>query len=328
MGVRRLTYGLCYPIELTRLCRSRCAFCPYPFTAREPLLPVREIARHVAEAQRLGATMLDFTSGDGAWSHPETLSKCRYYQKASALEYLADAARQAYDPPQGGPLPVRLDVGPLSLDDWEVYRECFACARLLMTAVDPLLFAAGGALEHAPTQNLQHRLQSILDAGEAGMPLTTGIMIGIGESREGRDKALRVLGKVARQYGHLQALVIQGFRPHPATPMSAHPPVRAEEMISTVRSARRHLPPSVRIEVNALDWSQRLPELVEAGVSDLGDLNVRVMSKAETNIEMDLSLMLEPLARCGYEIQRRGALISTRGLGLSAAERPALSGAS
>jgi 7,8-didemethyl-8-hydroxy-5-deazariboflavin synthase CofG subunit len=175
----------------------------------------------------------------------------------------------------------------------------FLGAKLLLTTVDNTV-AQEGALSKAPTHAPEYRLQSIIDVGDAGIPLTTGIMIGIGESRESRGKAIRVLAQVASRYGHIRSVLIQAFRPHPATPMAHHKPASLEEMLETVALARRHLPPFVRVQINALDWGGHLPELVRAGADDLGDLSLKVLSSRGRDPQMELALLLEPLKAKGY----------------------------
>jgi FO synthase len=303
-----LTYSLSVPIELTRLCASACEFCPYPFTRREPLLSQRKVEKAIAEAERLGATALDFTAGDRAGDMPEIIRACHYYGYASFRDYLIDAAQLAHEPYGRRPLPARLDVGPLEPTDWRILRRHFLCARLLLTCVDPSV-SDNGALKKASTQRPVDRLQSIIEAGKAGMPLTTGVMVGIGESVASRHKALHVLTQVAGQYGHIQSVAIQAFRPHPATPMASHPPTPLSDVLDCVSLARRLLPPTVRVQINALDWRQHLQTLVEAGANDLGDLHVKLLSQNDRDAKTELSLLFEPLEKQGFVLRGRGVLM-------------------
>ena len=300
-----LTYTLCMPIELTRLCSNACDFCPYPFTAHEPLLPLSKVKRAIGRARRLGACLIDFVSGEAPQAYPELLHTLSYYHCRSFLEYLALAAAPAHRPPDGAPaIPVRLDVGTLKSHEWRLMRKHFPSVRLLLTSLDAGVML-DGALRNSPTQHYEDRLQSIVEAGDAGMPLTSGTMIGIGETSASREKAIKVIAAIARKFGHIQAFQIQAFRPHPATPMGTHPPASLSELLETVGMARRFLPPSVRVQVNALDWREHLGRIVGAGATDLGDLNIQLLTRGKQILDMELALLFEPLEKAGYPLRCR-----------------------
>lgn len=306
-----VTYSLSMPIELTRLCSNRCEFCPYPFTAHAPLLSFRNLKRAIRKAQTMGATMVDFVSGENLEEMPEIKRVLRYYHLHSYMGYLVGAAELAYHPQQGASIPARLDVGPLSAEYWELARPHFESAKLLLTTVDPQVLATG-SLANAPSQHPEVRLQSIIDAGNTGLPIASGTLIGIGESKAAREKAIRVLAQVAGRYGHIYTILIQAYRPNPATPMADHVPVNFEAMRDCVAYARRAFPPAVRIQINALDWAGHLPELVAAGAGDLGDLNLRVLGGHNRNAAMELDLLLRPLREMGIETRLRGIFPGTR----------------
>lgn len=170
--------------------------------------------------------------------------------------------------------------------------------------VDPQV-AAGGAHANAPTQSPEFRLQSIVDAGEAGIPMTTGLMIGIGENPRNREKTLRVLSRIAMRYGHIRSVLIHAFHPHTATPMADWPTPSIDDMLEMVALARHLMPPLVKIQINALDWRDHLLDLVTAGANDLGDLSLKILSSHGKNPQMELALMLEPLLANDYVCRTR-----------------------
>ncbi|MFW6256184.1 MAG: hypothetical protein ACOC54_05125, partial [Candidatus Sumerlaeota bacterium] len=132
------------------------------------------------------------------------------------------------------------------------------------------------------------------------------IMVGIGESRDSREKALRLLGEVYRRHGHLVSVHIQHFQAHPATPMSEHPSTNLDDMLDAVSMARHYLPPNVRIQFNGLDWRRSIPALLENGATDIGDLNLDVLGRDRKMIHQELDAILQPLMEAGYELRRRG----------------------
>jgi FO synthase len=302
-----ITYGLNYPIVLTKQCNCRCGFCPWPVLGHAPLLSIRDIEKQIRRAQMLGATMVDFTAGEDIKDIPEIVTALDFYRLRSLSAYLIRAADAAYSPRGSYPLQVRLDIGPLEGMEWEQYRAHFLCAKLLLTSVEPSV-VHHGALANAPTQAPEVRLQSIIDGTKSGVPLTTGIMVGIGESAAGREKAIKALATLVNKYGNIQSVLIQAFRPHPATPMAHHPPTDLSTMLQTAAVARHYIPPTVRVQINALDWPQHLESFIAAGVNDLGDLNLDVLAK-KGNPQQELNLLLDPLIQKGYLLRARSALM-------------------
>ncbi|NQU45427.1 radical SAM protein, partial [bacterium] len=213
-----ISYSLNLPVELTRLCANACGFCPYPYTAHDPLLPITRIRKAIQRARRLGGTLVEFTCGDEPEVYPEIIQSLQYYGQHDFLSYLINGAKPAHFSPQSTPLPVRLDIGTRTQKDWTVLARHFSYARLLLTSLDPIVLSSE-ALAGSRTQIPESRLQSIIDAAQAGLSLTTGTMIGIGESKESREKTMKVLAALCRKTDHVQAVLLQAFRPHPATPM-------------------------------------------------------------------------------------------------------------
>ncbi|MBN1867312.1 hypothetical protein JW916_08465 [Candidatus Sumerlaeota bacterium] len=302
-----VSYSLVQPIEVARVCPESCAFCPYPLGGRDTLMPFRTVVREIARGRQLGATMFDVVAGDRVERMPEVQRELQRERARSFGDYLVRCGEIVASSQGGEPRPARLDVGPLDSSEWGRMSRLYAGARLLLTTVDKEVLNSG-ALCGSSTQNPEKRLESIIAAAEAPIPLTTGTMIGIGESRASREKALRVLGEVARRYGHIRSVLLQAFRPHAATRMADYPATPLSDMLDAVAIARRHLPGVVPVQINALDWREHLPALLEAGAEDLGDLNLRVLSAREADARIEIDLLLKPLEEKGYKIERRSVL--------------------
>src|ERR1700730_13789533 len=107
------------------------------------------------------------------------------------------------------------------------------------------LKAHSGAYHKVAAERLRH----VADAGELGIPFTTGILVGIGEVAEDREAALQSIAELHRRFGHIEEVIVQDFQPKPGTPMADHPAPDAATMGEAVRSARRILAPALKVQV-------------------------------------------------------------------------------
>lgn len=303
-----LSYSLCQTIEVTRLCENVCPFCPYPYTSHEPLLSLARIRKGMKRGLRLGAVIIELRSGSNPTLYPEILSALKFYHCNDYLDYLNRAAMQLDQVRQNQPVVCRLNVGPQGEATWKKLELRYHSQSFLLPAPDPLL--KDGLLEQSPTHQFEHRLEKLVELGEANCQVQTGILVGLGERREYLEKGIKILAGAARRYGHIQSVRLQAFRPHQATPFYDQPPTSFEEIGEAVALARRYMPPAIRIQINALDWTDHLVDLAEAGANDLGDLELNVLSKGNQAPEMEVELLLEPLRKKGYTLRFRKPLQS------------------
>jgi FO synthase len=144
---------------------------------------------------------------------------------------------------------------------------------LMLESTSEKLYAAGGPHELAPSKRPRVRLKTTEIAGELGIPFTSGILIGIGETRRDRVDSLLALRDLHRTYGHIQEIIIQNFKAKPNTPMSGSPDADSSEMLWTVAVARILLGKDMNIQVppnlSALDYQIYL----DAGINDWGGVS-------------------------------------------------------
>ena len=136
MALEVLTYSLCMPIELTRLCSGACDYCPFPYSPHEGLISFHRLQGAVNKAQLLGASLIDFVAGENLNEIPEIIHSLRYLRLPTLHDYLNRAADMAQKPLEGKPIPVRLDIGPFPTEDWALLLDHFQGAKLLLTTVD------------------------------------------------------------------------------------------------------------------------------------------------------------------------------------------------
>jgi len=162
------------------------------------------------------------------------------------------------------------NAGPLSL------AEMAALGRL-NGSLGLMLEGLGQAYDrlhaHAPSKRLEVRLGQLEQAGRLGIPFTTGLLLGVGESHADRQAALALLADLQRRWGHLQEVILQPFRPDAAAtqPLSA---AEQADLLLTIADARAILPPEVHLQLPPNLWPlDALPAALAAGINDLGGID-------------------------------------------------------
>jgi FO synthase subunit 1 len=126
---------------------------------------------------------------------------------------------------------------------------------------------------HAPSKRLELRLAQLEQAGRLGIPFTTGLLLGVGETTAERRAALELLAQLQRRWGHLQEVILQPFRPDGCQSQRLSQAEQAD-LLGTIAEARRILPPEVHLQMPPNLWPlDTLPAALEAGIDDLGGLD-------------------------------------------------------
>ncbi|TMC50655.1 MAG: 7,8-didemethyl-8-hydroxy-5-deazariboflavin synthase subunit CofH [Chloroflexi bacterium] len=255
-----LTYSASYTVDVTYRCAKRCGYCEYR-SDEGGLVSWERIDAQLDEAARLGVREVLVMSGEEPWLLPDLGLR----GEADFVERVAEICRRAL---RRGLLP-HSNVGLLSHQGLAALKPFNVSMGLMLEAGTDQLraHAYGGGKRFAD------RLRHIEDAGRLRIPFTTGILVGIGEASEDRERALGMIAAVHQRFGHVQEVIVQNFVPKPATPMEDWPAADLGTMLDAVRLARRILPPSITVQVppNLLEggWTQ----LVEEGARDLGGIS-------------------------------------------------------
>ncbi|HEY8471976.1 MAG TPA: bifunctional FO biosynthesis protein CofGH [Natronosporangium sp.] len=270
-----ITYSKKVFIPLTRLCRDRCHYCtfatvpgrlPAAYLDRDEVLA---IARAGAAA---GCKEALFTLGDrpeDRWSQAREWLEARGYN--STLDYVRASAIAVLE--ETGLLP-HLNPGVLSWDELQRLRPVApSMGMMLETTAERLFTQPGGPHYGSPDKDPAVRLRVLEDAGRVGVPFTTGILIGIGETLLERAESLFAIRRVAREYGHIQEVIVQNFRAKPDTAMRGMPDAELADLAATVAVARLVLGPRIRIQAppNLIDDEYDL--LLRAGIDDWGGVS-------------------------------------------------------
>ena len=262
-------------IPLTRLCRDFCGYCTFrqdPSSAgAELFLTPEQILETARAGGQLGCTEALFTLGERPEQrYPEAQDWLRRRGYATTLQYLADMCKLVAE--ETSLLP-HANPGTMARREMMALAPYNPSMGLMLESTSERLYAQGGPHQYAPSKRPRVRLRTIEIAGELRVPFTTGILIGIGETRQERIDSLLAIRKLHSAYGHIQEVIIQNFRAKPETPMSEQPHAESEELLWTVATARLILGPDVNLQVppnlSALDYEVYL----DAGINDWGGVS-------------------------------------------------------
>jgi FO synthase len=261
-------------IPLTRLCRDFCSYCTFaraPSPHERAYLTADEVLAIARAGRDAGCTEALFTLGD----KPELRYRSAREEldalgASTTIEYLARVCELVLR--ETGLLP-HVNPGVLARDDILRLREVSASQGLMLESTAERLCARGGPHYGSPDKHPAVRLETLLLAGELAVPFTTGILIGIGETRAERIDALVAIRALHEQFGHIQEVIVQNFRAKPETRMAQAPDAPHEELLWTLAAARLVLGPDMNLQAPPNLSAHDAGSLVDAGINDWGGVS-------------------------------------------------------
>ena len=188
----------------------------------------------------------------------------------TTLEYLERCARLVLE--ETGLLP-HLNPGVMTRAELEALRPVSASMGIMLETTAERLGAKGGPHWASPDKLPARRLETIRLAGELRIPFTSGILIGIGETREERIDALLALKALGDEHGHVQEVIVQNFRAKPGTRMASHPEPSLDDHLWTIAVARIVLGPAWHVQAPPNLAFDDFPRLLDAGIDDWGGVS-------------------------------------------------------
>jgi FO synthase len=270
---RLVTYSPKVFIPLTKLCRDVCHYCTFaapPRRGERAYLTIDDVLAIARAGAAAGCREALFTLGD----KPELRYRAAREELGTlgcetTIEYLARAAEAVHT--ETGLLP-HLNPGVLTRADLQLLRPVSASMGMMLETTSERLSARGGPHFGSPDKLPGRRLETIAAAGEERVPFTTGLLIGIGETRGERLDALRAIRHLADRYGHVQEVIVQNFRAKPGTRMADAQEPELEELLWTIAVARIVLGPRVHLQAPP-NLSYDFPRLLDAGIDDWGGVS-------------------------------------------------------
>ena len=269
-----LTYSRNVFIPVTRLCRDTCFYCTFrrPSVPRgKEFLSEREVELILEQAKRLRVTEILFTNGERAEERYEGARKwLRNQGYESTVEYLYHLGMKCL---KMGLLP-HVNTGALNEDEIKMLKETCASMGLMLENVSVRLTRKDEVHHAAPDKHPKYRLRTHHLAGKHGIPWTTGILMGIGETAEEIARSLDVIRRLHLKHGRfIQEIIIQNFQPKPNTPMRNVPAPDPEYVMFVVALARCYLPRDVGVQVPPNLNRGYETDFIHSGICDWGGIS-------------------------------------------------------
>lgn len=269
-----ITYSPKVFIPLTFLCRDVCHYCTFAKTPKKiesPYLSIEQVVAIAKEGEAKGCHEALFTLGD----KPEL----RYKAAREALkelgynstnEYLAGCAQAVLD--QTSLIP-HLNPGCLTPVELSMLKPLAGSMGLMIESLSTKLLEKGQPHHGSPDKDPAFRLKTLIEAGKQNIPFTTGILIGIGETRLDRLESIYKVAELHEEFGHIQEFIVQNFKAKPDTLMVNHPEPSLDELIWTIAMARLILPSSISVQVPPNLNADHMDQLLVSGINDLGGIS-------------------------------------------------------
>ncbi len=271
---RLVTYSRKVFIPLTKLCRDVCHYCTFaerPGSGHAAYLAPDEVLAIARAGKAAGCTEALFTLGDKPElryrAAREALAALGY---GSTIEYLRAASLLVLH--ETGLLP-HLNPGVMTREEIASLREVSASQGIMLESTSERLCGPGGVHHGSPDKHPEIRLATIGLAGELRVPFTTGILIGIGETRAERLDALHAIRDLHAHYGHIQEVIVQNFRAKPGTRLAGAAEPDLDDMLWTIAAARLILGADMNIQAPPNLSPGVYPRLIAAGINDWGGVS-------------------------------------------------------
>ncbi len=271
---RHISYSRKVFIPLTHLCRDVCHYCTFaepPRPGKRAYLSPDEVLAIARAGARSGCTEALFTLGD----KPEL----RYRAARDALDALGYETTIAYLEAmcalalrETGLLP-HVNPGIMSRAEMAGLRTVSASQGVMLESLSERLSEPGGVHFGSPDKRPEARLETLRLAGELSVPFTTGILIGIGETRAERLDALFAIRDLHRHFGHVQEVIVQNFRAKPGTRRAGAAEPDLDDLIWSIAAARMILGPTMNIQAPPNLSPGVYPRLIAAGINDWGGIS-------------------------------------------------------
>ncbi len=272
---KTVSFSLNVFLPLTRLCRNSCGYCDYRASESirdDSFLSADEAIATAWAGETAGCTEALLVSGDKPeLRYPEARRWLRDHHFDSTAHYACEIARLVLAETRLYP---HTNVGVANWAELHELRQVNASIGLMLETTAIRLSRLGGPHDQSPDKLPGTRLDFLANAGELAIPTTTGLLIGIGETRHERLDTLIAIRRLHEDYGHIQEVIIQNLRPKPGSVMAQAPHVPLSEILWTCAAARLILGPSMNLQVapNLLsnDW---LAACLHAGLNDWGGVS-------------------------------------------------------
>ncbi len=259
-----VTYSVVHPIALTRLCRNECPYCS--FNRKDNLVVPYSTIRLAKHAKSLGIKELALVAGERPDKYNHIRSLLDLWGFESYADYLYTVCELGF---LEGLIPT-IEFGFLSPQEMKQIRDVIAVSKIMLDSVDD--HHVDKVYPNSPGKKRDIRLKLIEWASKLKIPVSTGIMIGIGETKTHRKECLQDIAALHQSFGMIHDVVIQPLVPQSGTKMTQLSKTAKQDLLTTFEMAKSILPDDITLTVPVDVCEDSIPELLSLGLRDLGRL--------------------------------------------------------
>jgi 7,8-didemethyl-8-hydroxy-5-deazariboflavin synthase CofG subunit len=270
---RPITYSRKVFINLVNLCRDTCTYCTYKKEPGDLMLSMMDPQQVLAIAEagkKFQCTEALFVTGERPeQKYGQAAMWLRSLGHSSTVEYIHEMSKLVLE--KTGLLP-HTNAGSLTKKEMSMLKDTNVSLGVMLETSSERLMGKGMPHEDAPSKNPKVRIKTLESAGELKIPMTTGLLVGIGETPEELVDSLFVIKQLHEKYGHIQEVIMQNFAPKPETGMAQFPPAHPEYFLRAVAMARLIMP-EMNVQVPPNLNPEVFGQYIDAGINDLGGIS-------------------------------------------------------
>ncbi len=268
-----ITYSRKVFINLVNLCRDTCSYCTYKKEPGDPLSSLMNPSQVMAIAEagrRNGCTEALFVTGERPeQEYEEASSWLRSFGHTSTVDFISELSGMVLE--KTGLLP-HTNAGSLTRTEMSLLKETNVSLGVMLESSSERLMGKGLPHEDAPSKNPRVRRKTLENAGELKIPMTTGLLVGIGETPEELVDSLFTIKEIHQRFGNIQEVIMQNFVPKPETEMALTSPPSADYFLRSVALARIVMP-EMNIQVPPNLTPSIFGRYIDAGINDWGGIS-------------------------------------------------------
>lgn len=302
---RTVTYSRKAFFNLINLCRDTCSYCTYksePGQAKVSMMSKKDVATLVGIAKKHRCTEALFVTGERPEQrYQEAREWLRANGFSSTAEYLVEASEIALE---GGLFP-HTNAGNLTKDEMRQLKETNASLGLMLENSSERLAGDGMPHQFAPSKNPKARIRVLQNAGELKIPMTTGLLVGIGETPQELIDSIYSIKEIHDKYKNVQEVILQNFHPKHDTPMKSSPSPQ-ERYFKTIVALARTVLPEMNIQIPPNLSPESYSSFLSTGINDWGGISP--ITQDYVNPEFPWPQISEVAARCsgaGFNLRAR-----------------------
>lgn len=298
-----VTYSRSMTVNLSKICANTCGYCNYPQnkldqSGYELVVPYSTIKLCTA-ARKQGVKEVRFVSGDRPDNFAAVRARLDLWGFQSYIEYVHTVCELVF---LEGLIP-SIEIGYITKDELSIIRRMATAVVCMLDTVDEQILN-----KYAPQRTLNSRLEVIKYAGEGKVPVTTGILVGMGETIKSRKDAMEIIKHMHEKYGNIQNVVLQNYVPAKGSLNVKQGPSQ-KEMLDTVEMARKILPADIQLTVPAV-YNPEIMPFIKLGVRDIGLFDITTDKTLDIDQAKLLATVEKQLSKENLGLQRRLPIFS------------------